>query len=235
MHDAAAVFPSAAAVASAESGMLPPNRRQAAPTVSSPAIRALDIFVAVAAIVLLAPVLIMTALVIWASRSGPVLFRQQRIGLDGEQFTCLKFRTMRQDADTHLSKLLETCATSRQEWELDQKLRKDPRVTPFGSLLRRSSIDELPQLFNVLAGEMSIVGPRPIVASEAVRYGRYIRYYYSTRPGITGIWQISGRNNTSYRRRIACDVLYSRSQSVATNLKIILGTVPVVLKAHGAY
>lgn len=202
---------------------------------SALAIRALDILVAVAAIILLAPILLVVAAAIWLSRSGPVLFRQQRIGRDGEHFTCLKFRTMRADADTHLHHLLATCSVSQQEWEQDQKLRNDPRVTRFGNFLRRSSIDELPQLLNVLAGEMSIVGPRPIVISEAPRYGRYIRHYYATRPGITGVWQISGRNNTSYRRRIACDILYVRSQSVITNLKIIAGTIPAVLKARGAY
>jgi lipopolysaccharide/colanic/teichoic acid biosynthesis glycosyltransferase len=202
---------------------------------SALAIRTLDVLVAVAAIILLAPILLVVAAAIWLSRSGPVLFRQQRIGLDGKHFACLKFRTMRTDADTLLHHLLATCSASQQEWEKDQKLRNDPRVTRFGSFLRRSSIDELPQLLNVLAGEMSIVGPRPIVISEAPRYGRYIRHYHATRPGITGVWQISGRNNTSYRRRVACDVLYVRSQSVVTNLKIIAGTIPAVLKARGAY
>jgi lipopolysaccharide/colanic/teichoic acid biosynthesis glycosyltransferase len=203
---------------------------------ASPAlIRALDLIVATVAIIVLAPVLLVVALVIWCSGSGPVLFRQQRIGLHGEAFTCLKFRTMRIDADSRLQELLTTCPISREEWERDQKLREDPRITKFGSFLRRSSIDELPQLFNVLAGDMSIVGPRPIVVSEAPRYGRYISYYHATRPGITGVWQISGRNDTTYRRRIACDILYARSRSVETNIKIIISTVPVVLKARGAY
>jgi lipopolysaccharide/colanic/teichoic acid biosynthesis glycosyltransferase len=202
---------------------------------SAHAVRALDIVVAIVALILLAPVFLLVTVAIWTSRSGPILFRQQRIGLHGKPFTCLKFRTMRVDADVHLQRLLETCPVSRQEWEQDQKLRQDPRVTQFGTFLRRSSIDELPQLFNVLAGDMSIVGPRPIVSSEAKRYGRYIRYYHAMRPGITGIWQVSGRNNTSYRRRIACDIVYSRSQSLETNLKIMASTVPVVLKARGAY
>jgi exopolysaccharide production protein ExoY len=202
---------------------------------SADALRALDVFVAVIALIILSPLLIFVAFVIWASRSGPILFRQQRIGLHGNPFICLKFRTMRTDADAHLQELLATCPISRQEWEQDQKLRQDPRITTFGSFLRRSSIDELPQLFNVLAGDMSIVGPRPIVADEAPRYGRYIRYYKSLRPGITGIWQVSGRNDTSYRRRIACDIIYVRSQSLETNLKIIASTIPVVLKARGAY
>jgi lipopolysaccharide/colanic/teichoic acid biosynthesis glycosyltransferase len=199
------------------------------------AIRLLDIIVAALALILLAPLLLVVAAIIRTSGTGPVLFRQQRIGQNGTQFTCLKFRTMRVDADHYLNELLSSCPSSRQEWEQDQKLRNDPRVTPFGSFLRRSSIDELPQLFNVIAGDMSIVGPRPIVAGEAPRYGRYIRYYQATRPGITGLWQISGRNDTTYRRRIACDILYLRSRSVETNLKIMMRTVPVVLQSRGAY
>jgi exopolysaccharide production protein ExoY len=199
------------------------------------AIRLLDVAVAALALVLLAPLLLVVAAVIRGSTTGPVLFRQQRIGKNGIQFTCLKFRTMRVDADHYLDELLSRCPSSRLEWEQDQKLRNDPRVTQFGSFLRRSSIDELPQLFNVIAGDMSIVGPRPIVAEEALRYGRYIRYYQATRPGITGLWQISGRNDTTYRRRIACDIRYLRSRSVETNLKIMLRTIPVVLKSHGAY
>jgi exopolysaccharide production protein ExoY len=199
------------------------------------AIRLLDVAVAALALILLAPVLLVVAAVIRGSGTGPVLFRQQRIGQNGLQFTCLKFRTMRVGADHYLDELLSKCPSARLEWEQDQKLRNDPRVTEFGSFLRRSSIDELPQLFNVIAGDMSIVGPRPIVAEEALRYGRYIRYYQATKPGITGLWQISGRNDTTYRRRIACDIRYLRSRSVKTNLKIMFRTVPVVLKSHGAY
>lgn len=235
MQSAVAVFASPA-LAEAEEQRPAVGKDIAAPLASSnPAIRALDLFVATIALILLSPVLVLVTLVIWASRSGPILFRQERIGHNGEHFTCLKFRTMRTDADSHLDQILATCAISRQEWAQDQKLRNDPRITKFGSFLRRSSIDELPQLFNVLAGEMSIVGPRPIVLSEAPRYGRYIRYYHATRPGITGVWQVSGRNNTSYRRRIACDIVYVRSQSVETNIRIMASTVPVVLKARGAY
>jgi lipopolysaccharide/colanic/teichoic acid biosynthesis glycosyltransferase len=204
-------------------------------TASMRAIRLLDLLVAALALILLAPVLLVVAAVIRGSGTGPVLFRQQRIGQNGTPFTCLKFRTMRVDADDYLSDLLSNCPSSRLEWEQDQKLRNDPRVTEFGSFLRRSSIDELPQLFNVIAGDMSIVGPRPIVAAEAARYGRYIRYYHATRPGITGLWQISGRNDTTYRRRIACDIRYLRSRSVETNLKIMMRTIPVVLRSHGAY
>jgi lipopolysaccharide/colanic/teichoic acid biosynthesis glycosyltransferase len=198
-------------------------------------VRLLDLVVASLALILLAPLLLGVALAIAFERSGPILFRQVRIGRDGKPFTCLKFRTMRADADIVLADLLDRCPEARAEWQHDQKLRNDPRVSPFGRFLRRASIDELPQLWNVLIGDMSIVGPRPIVESEAARYGRYIRYYQSTRPGITGVWQVNGRNDTSYRRRIACDIVYSRSVSLATNLRIIFCTVPVVLQARGAY
>jgi lipopolysaccharide/colanic/teichoic acid biosynthesis glycosyltransferase len=204
-------------------------------TISAAFVRMLDIIVASIAIVVLAPLLLGTALMIALSRSGPVLFRQSRIGRDGVLFTCLKFRTMHRDSDAMLAELLANCPQARAEWAEDQKLRHDPRVSAFGRFIRRASIDELPQLWNVLTGDMSIVGPRPIVASEAPRYGRYIRHYQATRPGITGVWQVNGRNDTSYRRRIACDVVYSRSVSIATNLRIIFCTVPVVLKARGAY
>lgn len=235
MKGASAVFTTLPEAGTAEHAPLSAAPATAIFATPSPLLRGLDLLVASTALVLLIPIFVGVSLVIWGSRSGPVLFRQKRIGWRGDQFTCLKFRTMLTDADTRLHELLTTCPISREEWEKDQKLRADPRVTKFGSFLRRSSIDELPQLFNVLAGEMSIVGPRPIVISEAARYGRYIRYYQSTKPGITGVWQISGRNDTSYRRRIACDILYVRSRSVQTNLKIMVGTVPVVLKARGAY
>lgn len=203
--------------------------------ISTAFVRLLDILVAGLALIVLAPLLLVVAGMIALSRSGPVLFRQTRIGRHGVMFTCLKFRTMHRDSDAMLADLLARCPQSRAEWAQDQKLRNDPRVSAFGRFLRRTSIDELPQLWNVLVGDMSIVGPRPIVVSEAVRYGRYLRHYQATRPGITGVWQVNGRNDTSYRRRIACDVVYSRSVSLATNLRIIFCTVPVVLKARGAY
>lgn len=211
------------------------DARMETAAMSATFVRLLDIVVAGLALVVLAPLLLAVAGMIVLSRSGPVLFRQARIGRDGVMFTCLKFRTMHRDSDAMLADLLARCPQARAEWAADQKLRHDPRVSGFGRFLRRTSIDELPQLWNVIIGDMSIVGPRPIVASEAPRYGRYLRHYQATRPGITGVWQVNGRNDTSYRRRIACDIVYSRSVSLATNLRIIFCTVPVVLKARGAY
>jgi exopolysaccharide production protein ExoY len=142
---------------------------------------------------------------------------------------------MTADAEQRLARLLASDADARREWLQDHKLRRDPRVTPFGNFLRRSSLDELPQLFNVLRGEMSLVGPRPIVPREAVRYGRYFEDYCKVRPGITGLWQVCGRNNVSYRRRVALDVTYTRRRSTLLNLAILGATIPSVLSAEGSY
>ncbi len=197
--------------------------------------RAIDILVAVAALILFAPLMIAIGIAIRVTSGGPAVFRQTRLGMDGREFTCLKFRTMHQNSDALLSALLLDCARSRSEWERDRKLRNDPRIIRLGRSLRRTSLDELPQIFNVLRGDMSIVGPRPIVRAEAARYGRYITSYYQVRPGITGLWQVSGRNATTYRRRVACDVAYARSSCAKTNVAIMFRTVPVVLGARGAY
>lgn len=197
--------------------------------------RILDIFVAIAALVLVAPLMLFIAIAIKFSSRGPVLFRQDRLGRGGQTFPCLKFRTMRIDSEAVLTDLLATDPVARAEWDRDQKLRNDPRIITFGGLLRRTSLDELPQLFNVLMGDMSIVGPRPIVAAEAVRYRRYISDYCAVRPGITGLWQVSGRNHTTYRRRVACDVAYVRAKSASNDLRIMALTVPTVLLARGAY
>ncbi len=181
------------------------------------------------------PLMAFIALGIALSSRGPILFKQRRIGRAGRMFWCYKFRTMYVDADEQLQHLLDTCATSRLEWDTDRKLKNDPRVFAFGRFLRKSSLDELPQLFNILRGDMSLVGPRPIVESEASMYGRYIVHYCAVRPGLTGLWQISGRNDVSYRRRIAFDVVYARKGRVGDNIKIILQTVPAVLGAKGSY
>ncbi|WP_425228645.1 sugar transferase [Sphingomonas sp.] len=196
--------------------------------------RLLDIVVALAALVFLAPFMTIIALAVWSS-GDPILFRHQRIGKGGRSFSCLKFRTMHVNGDALLADLLEHDADARAEWMLYHKLRRDPRVSRVGAFLRKTSLDELPQLFNVLAGTMSIVGPRPIVQAEAGRYRRYFHTYCQVRPGITGLWQISGRNTTTYRRRVACDVAYVRGKSAVGDLRIILRTVPAVFMGHGAY
>ena len=197
--------------------------------------RILDIVVALAALVFVAPLMFFIGIFVMLSSPGPILFRQERLGRGGRTFSCLKIRTMRIDSDALLDKLLADDSAARAEWDRDRKLRSDPRVFAVGHFLRRTSLDELPQLINVLVGDMSIVGPRPIVAAEAVRYRRYITAYFAVRPGITGLWQVSGRNHTTYRRRVACDVVYVRAKSAGNDLRIMAMTVPTVLLARGAY
>lgn len=196
--------------------------------------RIVDVTIAVAMLVFLAPVMLLTALCVALTSKGPVIFKQTRVGMNGRPFGCLKFRTMRIDAEEHLAHLLATRPELQAQWDCDQKLRTDPRITSIGAFLRQTSIDELPQLLNVIRGEMSLVGPRPIVEDEASRYGRYITSYFSVRPGLTGMWQVTGRNDSSYRRRVAADVLYARERSITLNARIMLATVPAVLFGRGA-
>ena len=198
-------------------------------------IRVIDVVGASFALVFFAPILIIVALVVMlAGGGGPILFAHTRVGHNGRHFHCLKFRTMVHDAEARLQQLLDSDPEARLSWQRDQKLRNDPRITPVGRFLRVSSLDELPQFWNVLMGEMSLVGPRPITDAEVMRYGRYFADYISVKPGITGLWQISGRNDVSYRRRVAMDVAYARSQSVSLFLRILVFTVPAVLMARGS-
>ena len=197
--------------------------------------RGLDIMIAAVLLVLLAPMLLVVAVLVRTQDGGPALFAHDRIGLRGKSFKCLKFRTMLTDSEARLALVLASDPVARAEWERDHKLRCDPRITRLGRFLRRSSLDELPQLFNVLRGEMSLVGPRPIVEAEVSRYGRRFRHYINVRPGITGLWQVSGRNNTSYRRRVALDTVWGRSASFGFYVKILVLTVPAVLLSRGSY
>jgi lipopolysaccharide/colanic/teichoic acid biosynthesis glycosyltransferase len=185
-------------------------------------------------LVFVLPVMLLTAAAVLAQDGGPVLFRHRRIGVRGQPFDCLKFRSMRTDAQARLAELLAREPAARQEWSENQKLRADPRVTPLGDFLRRTSLDELPQLINLVRGEMNLVGPRPIVESEMVRYGPRLRHYQSVKPGITGLWQVSGRSGVGYRRRVAMDTLYAQRRNVSLDLWIIAQTVPAVLMKRGA-
>ncbi|MDP9056624.1 MAG: sugar transferase [Pseudomonadota bacterium] len=208
------------------------------PATTIPAInsglRWVDVIVAAILLLIILPVWALIALAIRLTSAGPIIFAHDRVGLGGQMFSCLKFRSMALDADDRLVALLATDSASRTEWAQDHKLKNDPRITRVGRFLRKSSLDELPQLLNVLRGEMSLVGPRPIVPSEMVRYGRYIRHYCSVRPGITGMWQISGRSDVSYPRRVALDVLYIRSRSLSVNLYILGMTLLSVIMAEGS-
>ncbi|WP_325269016.1 sugar transferase [Phenylobacterium sp.] len=196
---------------------------------------AMSILVALVALIFLAPVMIAVAIAVFAQDGGPILFAHRRIGQDGRHFYCLKFRTMTVDAERRLADLLANDPQARAEWEKDHKLRRDPRVTRLGAFLRRSSLDELPQLFNVLRGDMSLVGPRPIVDAEIAKYGRRFRHYCAVKPGITGLWQVSGRSETAYRTRVALDCVYARERNLFLDSYIILATVPAVLSRRGSY
>ena len=191
-------------------------------------IRLLDLTLAIAILIFVLPLVVLCALAIKASGPGPVIYRQTRIGRSGREFTCLKFRTMVNRADQSLASVLGD-NNSREEWANYFKLRQDPRVTPIGRYMRRHSIDELPQLFNVMRGEMSIVGPRPIVAEEIHRYGVRFNDYCSVNPGLTGLWQVSGRHALSYDERVRLDAEYANAKSLGLDLMILWKTVPVVL------
>lgn len=197
--------------------------------------RALDISVALLALCAFAPFMAFVALAVALDRSGPVIFRHTRVGKADRRFQVLKFRTMRVDADSVLMNHLSSNPAAAAEWARDHKLKDDPRITRLGHFLRKSSLDELPQIFNVLAGDMSIVGPRPIVEAEIPRYGRFFKAYCFVRPGITGVWQVSGRNDVSYRRRVAMDALYARRKNVILDLRLMAATVPAVLTRRGSY
>jgi exopolysaccharide production protein ExoY len=198
-------------------------------------IRGFDVTVAGIAVIILLPLMLLIALLVKMTSPGPALFRQQRVGRDGVLFPCLKFRSMVIDAQAQLDRLLAQSEDARLEWERDQKLRDDPRITPIGDFLRKTSLDELPQLFNILVGQMSIVGPRPIVEGEIVRYGSRFTDYCSVRPGLTGLWQISGRNDVSYAMRVRLDSRYAHRQSLALNVAICVKTVPAILTSRGCY
>nr|CAD6613179.1 sugar transferase [Rhizobium sp. Khangiran2] len=192
-----------------------------------------DIVFALAALIFVAPLFGVIMLAILLLDGRPIFYRQVRLGRHGRSFNCLKFRTLVRDADVRLAELLSTYPKYQKEWLDAQKLSNDPRVNRLGRFLRKSSLDELPQLINILRGEMSIVGPRPIVHEEAVRYGRNLRLYLTTRPGLTGLWQVSGRNSLSYQERVQLDVLYIRTMSAWLDARIILKTIAIVVTGKG--
>jgi len=196
--------------------------------------RTMDLVLTLVGGIVALPLCLLIALLIFLESGGPVLFRQKRIGLHGKPFHVLKFRTMVTDAETVLEKCLAENPALLEEWQNCHKLRHDPRVTRMGRLLRMTSLDELPQLVNVLRGELSLVGPRPIVESEKERYRENFNYYTRVKPGITGLWQISGRNLVSYDERIDLDTYYINNWSIWFDIYILAKTIPVVLTMRGA-
>jgi exopolysaccharide production protein ExoY len=197
--------------------------------------RVVDIILALCGVVLLAPFLLICCIITICFSPGPVLFRHKRVGFNGKQFDCLKFRTMAIDAPERLRRHLEADPAAATEWIATRKLRSDPRVTTIGAILRKSSLDELPQLFNVLQGDMSIVGPRPVTEEELGRYSDAISAYQACRPGITGLWQVSGRSSTTFQRRVVLDAYYADNWSMVLDAKIIMATIPAVCFSGTAY
>ena len=194
----------------------------------------LNQLIAAVLLLLLGVPMLVIALLVWRTDGAPVLFAHYRVGRGGKLFRCLKFRSMRRDSQQVLARLLERDPQARAEWQRDHKLRVDPRITPIGRFLRRTSLDELPQLLNVLRGEMSLVGPRPITVPELTKYGHVRWHYLSVTPGITGLWQVSGRNDTSYDERVDLDRRYVESRTLSGDLMILFRTVRVVLTRQGA-
>jgi exopolysaccharide production protein ExoY len=197
--------------------------------------RALDVLIAGALLIFLLPVLVLICLGVMIADGYPLCFSHSRLGKGGGSFGCLKFRSMVKDADEQLRLLLASSPEARAEWEESHKLRNDPRIHWFGALLRKSSLDELPQLVNVLRGEMSLIGPRPIVRAEAARYGDKLAVMTAVRPGVTGLWQVSGRSDLEYAHRVALDVEYVNTLSFKGDVSILFRTAWVVLMGRGSY
>jgi len=195
----------------------------------------LDLIIVFLALPVALPLGLILAGLIRLTSRGSVLYRHRRIGQYQQDLYVWKFRTMYEDSDHLLEKHLSSSAEAREEWGRVQKLRDDPRVTPIGKLLRKTSLDEIPQLLNVLAGDMSIIGPRPIVDEERAKYGKYFRTYTHALPGITGLWQVSGRCDVDYPERVKMDVRYVEQWSLGMEIKILLKTVFVILHSRGAY
>jgi exopolysaccharide production protein ExoY len=198
--------------------------------------RAFDLVFSLTVLLLLSPVYLLIAVLIKLDSNGPVLYGHPRIGRNGKVFECLKFRTMRKDADSLLADILHDDPAAASEFAATHKLKNDPRVTRLGGFLRRSSLDELPQFLNVVTAHMSVVGPRPIVAEELVRYGDWAGNLLAVRPGVTGYWQVSGRNDTTYDERVALDMHYLRNWSLSEDIRIVFKTVRAVVdRTNGAY
>ncbi len=195
----------------------------------------LDFTLACLGLILLSPMIAMVVIILLVAQGRPIFITQKRIGKDGVLFPCLKFRSMVNNASEALSQHLASNPHLRAEWNANRKLHDDPRVTPLGRFLRKSSIDEIPQLLNVLCGQMSLVGPRPIVAGEVELYGPYFGHYTMVRPGMTGLWQVSGRSDTSYGARVELDVRYVSERSIWGDILIMLKTIPAVLQTRGSY
>ncbi len=199
--------------------------------------RLFDIVFSLTVLIVFSPLYLLLILLIALSSPGPVFYTQERVGRNYRRFDCIKFRTMVENADEVLLEIMETSPRTRREFLENFKLKKDPRITWIGRFLRITSLDEFPQFWNVLMGDMSVVGPRPLVVEELPKYGKYIDRVLTTRPGITGLWQVSGRNNIPYPRRVQIDVYYTNCRNLWMDLWIVVKTIGVVVfpKDNGAY
>ncbi|MEG3927530.1 sugar transferase [Microcoleus sp. D3_18a_C4] len=199
--------------------------------------RLFDILFSLSVLILFAPVYLLLAFLIALSSPGPIFYVQERVGKNRQRFYCLKFRTMVENADDILLEIMENSPHLRQEFEDNFKLKQDPRITWIGRFLRMTSLDEFPQFWNVLKGDMSVVGPRPLVEEELPRYGRHINKILTIRPGITGLWQVSGRNDIPYPRRVQIDLYYANDKNLWMDMWIVFKTIGVVIfpKNNGAY
>lgn len=197
--------------------------------------RLFDIAAASAGLILLSPLFLVVACIMRMQDGGSIFYGQWRMGYGGRPFRCWKFRSMVLDADKRLFEHLRDNPEAASEWRATQKLKMDPRVTPLGAMLRKTSLDELPQLLNILLGEMSVVGPRPVVHDELTRFGASMRHYVRCRPGLTGLWQVSGRSQTTYQKRVELDRRYVATWSLMKDFGIILRTGPALLFSRGAY
>lgn len=196
--------------------------------------RTFDVFFAILLLIMLSPLFAFLAIKI-SRDGGPSLYGHTRIGMNGRKFKCYKFRSMIMNSQEVLAHLLATDPQAKAEWDKEFKLKNDPRITRLGHFIRKTSIDELPQLWNVLKGDMSFVGPRPVTEDELDRYRQYVKYYLAVRPGITGLWQVSGRNDVSYNERIRLDTRYIIGWSLLKDFIILFKTISVVFFRKGAY
>jgi Undecaprenyl-phosphate galactose phosphotransferase WbaP len=197
--------------------------------------RAFDLVLASLGMVIIAPIMLVLMFLIRLDSKGPVFYGHKRLGLNGNHFKVWKFRSMVVNADKQLASYLNKNPQLRMEWEKNCKLKHDPRITRIGKILRRTSLDELPQIWNVLRGEMSLVGPRPIVDAEIAKYGPAYQVIKTVSPGMTGLWQVSGRSEVSYDKRVSLDIKYIKSWSVINDILILANTVRVIIKKKGAY
>tara|TARA_B100000212_G_C27382863_1_gene537899 strand:- start:2467 stop:3120 length:654 start_codon:yes stop_codon:yes gene_type:complete len=197
----------------------------------------LDIFFALLILLIGSPFLIVISLLIKLSSRGPIFFSQERIGKNNKTFKCIKFRTMHPEAEDMLENLINNNKSIRKEFNETHKIKNDPRITNIGKFLRKTSLDEIPQFLNVIKMEMSVIGPRPIVKEEIEKYGNSISKVLTVKPGITGLWQVSGRNNLSYKRRVSLDCIYVNNVNFIMDIRIIIRTLGVILfpNDRGAY